>query len=92
MPTLAPHTAWDIEESHLSPLACAEARLRFALNYAVLAPSSHNSQPWRFIVDGDTVMLCADRTRALSVVDPFDRELVISCGAALFNYIAALGR
>jgi hypothetical protein len=90
MPTLAPHTAWDIEESHLSPLACAEARLRFALNYAVLAPSSHNSQPWRFIVDGDTVMLCADRTRALSVVDPFDRELVISCGAALFNLRVAL--
>ncbi|SOE97329.1 hypothetical protein SAMN05414139_10435 [Burkholderia sp. D7] len=90
MPTLAPHTAWDIEKSHLSPLACAEARLRFALNYAVLAPSSHNSQPWRFIVDGDTVMLCADRTRALSVVDPFDRELVISCGAALFNLRVAL--
>jgi hypothetical protein len=90
MPTLAPHTAWDIKESDLSPLACAEARLRFSLNYAVLAPSSHNSQPWRFIVDGDTVILCADRTRALSVVDPFDRELVISCGAALFNLRVAL--
>jgi hypothetical protein len=90
MQTLALHTAWDIEESHLSPLACAEARLRFALNYAVLAPSSHNSQPWRFIVDGDTVLLCADRMRALPVVDPFDRELVISCGAALFNLRVAL--
>jgi len=90
MPTLAPHTAWDIEESHLSPLACAEARLRYALNYAVLAPSSHNSQPWRFIVDGDMVLLCADRMRALPVLDPFDRELVISCGAALFNLRVAL--
>jgi len=83
MQTDAPDAAWDIDENHLSPLACAEARLRFALNYAVLAPSTHNSQPWRFIVDGDTVMLCANRTRALPVVDPFDRELVISCGAAL---------
>jgi hypothetical protein len=90
MPTLAPHAAWDIDETHLSPLACSEARLRFALNYAVLAPSSHNSQPWRFIVDGESVMLCADRMRALPVVDPFDRELVISCGAALFNLRVAL--
>lgn len=90
MQKIAPHAAWDIVEKQLSPSDCAEARLRFSLNYAVLAPSSHNSQPWRFIVDGDTVMLCADRTRALPVVDPFDRELVISCGAALFNLRVAL--
>jgi hypothetical protein len=38
-------------------LAGVEAKLRFALQYAVLAPSSHNSQPWHFIVDGDSVML-----------------------------------
>ncbi|CAN7795445.1 nitroreductase [Caballeronia sp. LjRoot34] len=74
----------------MSSLTCTEARLRFALNYAVLAPSSHNSQPWYFIVDGDTLLLCADRMRALSIVDPFDRELVISCGAALFNLRVAL--
>ncbi|WP_243751313.1 nitroreductase [Paraburkholderia sp. BL10I2N1] len=56
----------------------------------MLAPSSHNTQPWHFIVDGDAITLCADRLRALSVVDPFDRELIISCGAALFNLRAAL--
>lgn len=90
MQKIAPRVAWDIDEGPLSPVASTEARLRFSLNYAVLAPSNHNSQPWRFFVDGDTVMLCADRTRALSVVDPFDRELVISCGAALFNLRVAL--
>jgi hypothetical protein len=30
--------------------------------------------------------------RALPVVDPFDRELIISCGAALFNLRVALSR
>ncbi|RQP27719.1 Acg family FMN-binding oxidoreductase [Burkholderia ubonensis] len=60
-------------------------KLRSLLRYAVLAPSSHNSQPWRFIVDGNTIAVCADRVRALPVVDPFDRELIISCGAALLN-------
>lgn len=65
-------------------------KLRYALQHAVLAPSSHNSQPWHFIVDDDSIMLCADRMRALPVVDPFDRELTISCGAALFNLRTAL--
>ncbi|MBB3261911.1 nitroreductase [Paraburkholderia bannensis] len=64
--------------------------LRYALGQATLAPSSHNSQPWRFVTDRDRILLCADRLRALPVVDPFDRELTISCGAALFNLRVAL--
>jgi nitroreductase len=67
-----------------------EAKARAALKYAVLAPSSHNSQPWLFHVLRNGVELFADRSRALPVVDPRDRELVISCGAALFNLRAAL--
>jgi hypothetical protein len=67
-----------------------EFAVRFALRHATLAPSSHNSQPWRFVLGEDRVMLCADRLRALPVVDPYDRELIISCGAALFNLRVAL--
>jgi nitroreductase len=52
---------------------------------AVLAPSSHNTQPWRFTVHGGRIRLHADRSRALPVNDPQDRELTISCGAALLN-------
>ncbi|MBU9618550.1 Acg family FMN-binding oxidoreductase [Burkholderia multivorans] len=63
---------------------------RTLVGYAVLAPSSHNSQPWHFLVNGNTISLCADRVRALPVVDPFDRELIISCGAALLNLRVAL--
>ena len=53
---------------------------------AVCAPSSHNTQPWSFAVQDDQVVeLVADRSHALPVNDPQDRELVISCGAALLN-------
>ncbi|AIO39979.1 nitroreductase family protein [Burkholderia cenocepacia] len=75
------------------PLAASADRdrlLRSLLGYAVLAPSSHNSQPWRFVVDGATISVFADRVRALPVVDPYDRELIISCGAALLNLRVAL--
>lgn len=70
-------------------------RASFALRYAILAPSSHNSQPWLFHVDGNTIELYADRSRALPVVDPNHRELVISCGAALHHLrtaFAAVGQ
>lgn len=68
----------------------AAEKLRAAVRYAVLAPSSHNSQPWLFRLVGETLELRADRSRALPVVDPEDRELVISCGAALFHHALAL--
>lgn len=62
------------------------------LAYAVLAPSSHNTQPWHFAVDGRRVRLYGDRTRALPVNDPHDRELTISCGCALLNFRVAAAR
>lgn len=61
------------------------ARLVFLLRYAILAPSSHNSQPWRVRAEADSLLVSADRTRALPVVDPDDRELEISCGAFLHH-------
>lgn len=58
---------------------------------AVLAPSSHNTQPWIFRVSETAVDLVADGSRALPANDPEDRELVISCGCALLNLrLAAL--
>ena len=64
-------------------------QIRFLLGYAVLAPSGHNTQPWRFRIGADTVEVIADRTRALPVVDPHDRELAISCGAAIGTFEVA---
>jgi nitroreductase len=56
---------------------------------AVLAPSSHNTQPWFFLLGKPHIDLLADRTRALPVNDPEDRELTISCGCALMNLLLA---
>lgn len=80
-----PDSPWDIDESGYRNADSAAGRLKFLVRYAVLAPSGHNTQPWLFRVDNETLDLIADRTRALPVVDPDDRALTISCGAALFN-------
>ncbi|MDH3317463.1 MAG: nitroreductase [Gammaproteobacteria bacterium] len=82
-PTLRMQDPWQIDENDFPAQAGRSQRLRFLLNYAVLAPSSHNTQPWRFMLGDEFLELCPDRTRALPVVDPKDRALTISCGAAL---------
>lgn len=60
---------------------------------ATCAPSVHNSQPWRFDVDGNVLWLRTDPDRQLAALDPDSRELLLSCGAALHHLqVAARGR
>ena len=57
----------------------------FLLRYAILAPSTLNTQPWLFHVTPDRIEIWPDRNRQLRALDASGRELVISCGAALAN-------
>ena len=70
-----------------APEAAARERsfLLDAVRAAVLAPSVHNTQPWRFRLSGQTLDLFADRRRQLASLDPTGRLMFISCGAALLQ-------
>jgi nitroreductase len=83
---------WQIREEgfpHGSPI---ERQLVFLLGYAILAPSNKNTQPWRFAVVGDTVEFYADLDRWQRVSDPDKRELHLSLGCALENFLVAAAR
>jgi hypothetical protein len=58
---------------------------RCLLGAVVWAPSVHNTQPWWFGTRGSTLTLHADTDRRLEVADPDGREMLISCGAALYT-------
>jgi hypothetical protein len=78
--------AWNLSANDFPMEGSLSEKLHFLLRYAILAPSGHNTQPWLFKVVGNNIIeIYADRSRALPLVDPDDRELIISCGAALYN-------
>lgn len=64
-------------------------RLTDLVRYAVLAPSSHNTQPWLFRAADGQIDLVADLTRWLEVADDDRRELYLSLGCALENLVVA---
>jgi hypothetical protein len=59
--------------------------LRRAAVRATLAPSVHNTQPWRLRLTRDSMELLLDEPRRLRVLDPYGRQQMLSCGCALFN-------
>jgi nitroreductase len=60
------------------------AQWRLVVGAAELAPSVHNTQPWRFVVRGEEALeVRADWDRQLQSLDRSGRQLRISCGAAV---------
>ena len=69
--TELPHTdsmlaedPWQVSEHDFPRGGTEQEQLLFLLNYAILAPSSHNTQPWLFRVADDGIEIYADRRRA----------------------------
>ncbi|MCA9693598.1 MAG: hypothetical protein KC636_28645, partial [Myxococcales bacterium] len=97
VPSADPTTAaWSHDQRELAADATLGERVRFALGFAILAPSIRNTQPWRFTLaaDGDAavVTLACERARVLAVADPEGRAATLSCGAALECLTLSLAR
>jgi hypothetical protein len=78
-------TPYQIEPAEFPHAGTPGEQYEFLLRYAILAPSTHNTQPWKFAIRESGVEIYADYTRRVPVADPDDRELFLSLGAAIFN-------
>lgn len=65
--------------------------MRDLIRFATLAPSGHNTQPWRFRVDGKGIDILPDFSRRTAVVDPDDHHLFVGLGCAAENLALAAG-
>jgi hypothetical protein len=54
---------------------------------ATLAPSSHNTQCWRFSLETDAITILPDPLRRRPAVDPDDHHLFVSLGCATENLV-----
>lgn len=63
----------------------ARTKILTVLEYAVLAPSTHNTQPWKFEISDSRCKVFIDNSRQLPAADPQKRNMYISLGAMLKN-------
>jgi len=56
---------------------------------ATLAPSSHNTQCWKFMVEPSAITILPDPLRRCPAVDPDDHHVFVSLGCATENLIQA---
>lgn len=62
---------------------------RELIRHATLAASSHNTQPWRFRIQQDSITILPDFSRRCPAVDPDDSHLFKSLGCAAENLVHA---
>lgn len=62
---------------------------RELVRYATLAPSSHNTQCWKFAIEDNAITIAPDLTRRCPAVDPDDHHLFVSLGCATENLALA---
>lgn len=67
----------------------AAAVRRELVRYATLAPSSHNTQCWKFGIEPQAITIPPDLSRRCPAVDPDDHHLFVSLGCAAENLVQA---
>jgi hypothetical protein len=77
------YSAWHVKADDFPDSGSELDKLKFFARYAVLAPSGHNTQPWRFSGDKQTLLLGANRDRHLPYSGVQANEPMVSLGACL---------
>lgn len=78
---------WDYTEFPLS--ATIEAQINFCIQAGILAPNTHNTQPWLFNVSGNHLQIFPNLEYRLAQADPHNKMLYISLGCCIANIESA---
>ena len=84
----------DVYEASVATMRTAlrqTPEIREFVRFATLAPSGHNTQPWKFRIGANRVDILPDLSQRTPVVDPDDHHLFVSLGCAAENLALASG-
>lgn len=85
----ANYNAWNIKESEFPKDRSVEEKIQFFIKYGVLAPSTHNTQPWQFKIVGSKLLILPDWDYKLPYGDPDNSNLYFSLGCCAVNILSA---
>lgn len=74
---------WSVAVGEFPEEGSLDEKIDFLMNFAVRAPSTHNTQPWLFERDGHVIRIFADESRTLPYGDPRGHYQLISIGALI---------
>lgn len=80
---------WEVKIEDFYKLTNEQERIKFLLNFAILAPSGHNSQPWEFTVSNKEINIFINKERSLEKSDPQGRVLLMGFGCLIENILIA---
>jgi hypothetical protein len=83
------YSAWDVNINDFYNQKTDPDQIKFLLNFAILAPSSHNTQPWSFGLSENNISIYKDENRRLPIADTNDRQLFLSLGCTIENILIA---
>lgn len=63
----------------------SENIVKYLVMFGVLAPSTHNTQPWKVKISGLRLEIYADFSKGIPEADPSGRDLYMSVGAFIKN-------
>ncbi len=83
------YQAWEIDENDFPKNGTTEDKIRFLIGYGILAPSTHNTQPWKLEYRKERLIIIPEFSKALQYGDPQNIGLYISLGAFIENILKA---
>jgi hypothetical protein len=85
----ANYAAWHIKTNDFSDALSDIDKLKFFARFAILAPSGHNTQPWRFNFQKGKVLVSADKARHLPYSGLQANEPFVSIGTCIETFALA---
>jgi len=84
------YKAWAINFDEFSKKTTDAERMAFFLSFALLAPSGHNTQPWKFKIENNTADIFFEKERLASSSDEGGRQMFVSLGCFITNFSEAI--